>query len=192
LDGKSKKIVPKISSVTNLICITNYDRYQAGDTENCPEDGAENGTGTRMKRFFFKKTFLSNSDEVQLAELLLEKLLTRNPKHKRPNLQTWAKEVDLMIRRASRTPDEIRRVIEWSQADPFWQTVILSPGKLREKFDQLTLRMNATTTPSQAATRHEPHTALKCPSCGRRIVTKSDLLPDGCVFCQVAAQGARA
>lgn len=46
-----------------------------------------------------------------------------------------------MIRIDGRTPDEIRAVIEWTQQDTFWMNNILSTGKLREKFDQLMLKM---------------------------------------------------
>jgi len=35
---------------------------------------------------------------------------------------------------------EIRRTIEWCQADGFWRCNILSPGKLRAKFTQLVLK----------------------------------------------------
>jgi len=84
---------------------------------------------------------LSDSIEVRLADLLLEKILIRNPNHKKPNLQTWAKEIDLMLRIDNRTPEDIRRIIEWCQADTFWQNNILSTAKLRKQFDQLWLKM---------------------------------------------------
>ena len=45
-----------------------------------------------------------------------------------------------MIRVDNRTIEEITSLVEWSQRDPFWQTVILSMKKLREKFDQLTMK----------------------------------------------------
>ncbi|MBT9169502.1 MAG: hypothetical protein DDT19_02862 [Syntrophomonadaceae bacterium] len=46
-----------------------------------------------------------------------------------------------MIRIDKRDPEKIRQIIEWCQADDFWQNNILSTGKLREQFDQLGLKM---------------------------------------------------
>ena len=46
-----------------------------------------------------------------------------------------------MIRLDKRKPERIEAVIYWCQQDPFWQSNILSTEKLREKFDQLELRM---------------------------------------------------
>lgn len=85
------------------------------------------------------KTFSSDSDEYRLSEKLFTLIRQNNPTAKEPNLQSWAKEADLMIRVDHRTPEEILRLIEWSQADHFWHRNILSMGKLREKFDKLTL-----------------------------------------------------
>ena len=45
-----------------------------------------------------------------------------------------------MHRIDGRTWDEIRGAIEWSQAHEFWASVILSPKKLRAKFDQMRLQ----------------------------------------------------
>jgi len=48
-----------------------------------------------------------------------------------------------MREKDNRELKEIKDVIDWCQADPFWQGNILSPKKLREKFDQLTIQMNS-------------------------------------------------
>ena len=49
----------------------------------------------------------------------------------------WAYDIDLMMRVDHRRPDEIRELIDWSHKDSFWRANILSPGKLREKWDTL-------------------------------------------------------
>jgi hypothetical protein len=48
-----------------------------------------------------------------------------------------------MIRLDERKPERIEQVIRWTQQDPFWQGNILSTAKLREKFDQLELKMGS-------------------------------------------------
>jgi len=87
------------------------------------------------------KTFSEDSKEYRLAKLLLDCILEHRPNFKRPNLQSWAKHIDLMIRVDKRSPEEIEEVIRWCQNDSFWQANILSTKKLREKFDQLAIKM---------------------------------------------------
>ena len=87
--------------------------------------------------------FMEDSEEIRLASLLLCKILERKPSFKKPDLQTWAKHIDLAIRVDQRTPERIEELILWVQADLFWQNNILSTEKLREKFDQLELKMLA-------------------------------------------------
>ncbi|MCZ7524302.1 replication protein [Bacillus pacificus] len=77
------------------------------------------------------------------AKYLFEKIKGNNPKQKEPNFDSWANEFRLMRERDNREPQEIKDVIDWCQADPFWQGNILSPKKLREKFDQLTIQMKS-------------------------------------------------
>ena len=94
------------------------------------------------KRRVEKNIFVEDSDEFRLSALLFQKMLENNPKAKAPNLQSWAKHVDLMIRIDKRPHSEIESVIEWCQRDNFWRSNILSTAKLREKYDQLSLIMN--------------------------------------------------
>ncbi len=91
-----------------------------------------------------KENFSSDSVEYRLSELLLGLIRERNPSHKQTNLQSWAKNIDLTIRIDKRPPELIEQVIKWSQSDRFWKNNILSTGKLREKFDQLVLKMDDT------------------------------------------------
>ena len=94
-----------------------------------------------------KKHFLLDSIEYQLACLLLERILKRNPEYKKPNLQTWAKEIDLMIRTDKRKPDKIRKIIglahdDWKPGGAFcWAKNILSVKSLRKQFDQLAAKL---------------------------------------------------
>lgn len=88
-----------------------------------------------------QKEYSPDSWPMKLSSLLLECILIRKPDLRKPNLQIWAKEVDLMIRVDGRDPDRIKEVIEWCQADDFWQDNILSTKKLREQFDKLELQM---------------------------------------------------
>jgi len=98
-----------------------------------------------------KPLFVETSDEVRLSESLYDKIIENNPQAKKPNIQVWAKQVDLMLRVDKRTPEDVQAVIDWCQEDDFWKVNILSIQKLREKFDQLWLKM----TSRRKQTRHQ-------------------------------------
>ncbi len=95
-----------------------------------------------------KNHYAESSESLRLAALLLEEIRKNKVDFKEPNLQTWAKTIDLMIRRDHRSADRVEKVVRWVQSDHGdgngnwrgWASVILSPGKLREKFDELELR----------------------------------------------------
>ena len=89
-----------------------------------------------------EKTSSSHPEAVRLAKRLADKILETNPKAKIGNLPAWARHVDLMLRIDGRTPEEVEAVIDWCQRDAFWCSNILSTKKLREKYDQLTAKMN--------------------------------------------------
>lgn len=106
-----------------------------------------------------KEEFLSDSIEYRLANYLLKFILQRNPGHKKPDLQKWAKEIGSMISLDKRDPEDIKKIIKWCQEDipdkqtrgtwKGWANNILSTKKLREKFDKLFIKMQE----SKVATR---------------------------------------
>lgn len=98
------------------------------------------------------KTFPSNSDEIRLGEFLLKHILKNNPEAKKPDIQVWAKSIDLMIRIDKRSVTQIREMISWCQKDPFWKANILSTKTLRDKFDQLTVKKQANKDPPESNT----------------------------------------
>ena len=88
-------------------------------------------------------------EDVEALCTLLADLIEANGS-KRPTItKRWRDAARLMLDSDGRALAEAERVIRWSQADGFWKTNILSMPKLREKYDQLRLRMGAT-TPQQA------------------------------------------
>jgi len=94
-----------------------------------------------LKETSTKEIFMSDSIEYRLAKYLFKHIQKNNPNHKDPNLQTWAKSIDLMLRIDNRDFEEIKKVIKWCQVDGFWHKNILSTSKLREQYDRLILEM---------------------------------------------------
>ncbi|GAN34108.1 MAG: hypothetical protein DYG83_18320 [Candidatus Brocadia sp. AMX2] len=123
--------------LTTLITILNYEKHQSDTAE-----GTAEGTQTIINKND-KKIYCPNSDELRLSELLLNLIRQRNSNFKEPDLQKWATHIDKMIRLDKRPPEEIEKVVAWCQQDSFWQNNILSTQKLREKYDQLFLKMSS-------------------------------------------------
>ena len=99
-------------------------------------------TQSKVKESKVKESISLSELHSDLVNQLKTLILQNNPKAKIPaNLDGWAREFDLMVRVDKRDPEEIAKVIEFSQHDDFWHTNILSAGKLREKYDQLYLKM---------------------------------------------------
>jgi len=93
---------------------------------------------------------VEDSTEFRLARLLFRCIQKNKPDFKKPNLQKWAKAVDLMIRIDGRIPKEIEQIIRWAQSDNVpdnngfcWAHNVLSTGKLRKQYDLLVMKMDA-------------------------------------------------
>jgi len=93
--------------------------------------------------------------DIQLTNLLIEKILENNPKSRvqrmgQKIIESWRNECRKLREIDNRTPEDIEAVINWCQEDDFEKTVVLSMPKLRERFDSLWLkyeRLNARTKP---------------------------------------------
>lgn len=90
-----------------------------------------------------KNIITKESVEYKISLYLFGKIQKNNPRCKQPNLESWGKSIDLMIRVDKRTPKGIKEVIDWCQADSFWHKQILSTSKLKEKYDQLVVNMGS-------------------------------------------------
>lgn len=86
-------------------------------------------------------------EAIRLADLLFSKIKEKKPNTKKPNMENWEKEIDLMIRKDNRKPELIEKIIVWCQGDikipadgntwTGWANVIRCPEKLRSQFDKL-------------------------------------------------------
>ena len=85
--------------------------------------------------------FPEDSFPYRLANYLIKKITENFPKFKQPELQRWAKHVDLMIRIDKRDPDDIAKVVKWAQSNDFWKKNLLSTEKLRKQFDTIQAQM---------------------------------------------------
>lgn len=90
-----------------------------------------------------RKCFSADSIPYLLAKHLERCIQIHSPAFpsKEAQRQRWAKDIDLMLRIDKLDPDDVARTIQWCQQDNFWKSNILSGKKLREKYQQLRIKM---------------------------------------------------
>jgi hypothetical protein len=91
-----------------------------------------------------KEPYIETSDEVRLSRLLLEKIINEFPTHRfiknPPSIQSWAKHVDLMIRRDGRSVEQIEYVVNWLYGDNLTGEItfeVQGTQSVRKKFDKI-------------------------------------------------------
>ena len=85
----------------------------------------------------------SIEEDFDLAEHMFKKICQLNSGMKPPKFDKWANTIRLMREKEKRTHSEIKELFCWANADSFWKVNILSPDKLRLRWDQLTIQKNA-------------------------------------------------
>lgn len=90
------------------------------------------------------------AEALALADQLAEHIRQRQPSRKELRLDIWphtraqwANAFRLANKQDGRTWDQLRAMVEKTQRDSFWQKNILSASKLRDKFDDLEMRLGA-------------------------------------------------
>lgn len=84
------------------------------------------------------------------------------------NPTTWANEFRLMRERDGRSVEQIRYLISWTARHSFWSGVVLSPKKLRDKWDQLAKQVRQQRQPSRQTPGR--HSDLQAPDTSNLVV----------------------
>jgi len=124
-------------------CGSNADAMQTQSERNANKGKESKGKESKGKNKERRKSKIYDTHSVyfRLANRLYQNILKNNPDHKEPNLHKWADDVRLMMEQDKRTEEQIEYLIDWVQKDSFWKSNILSISKLRQKFDQLAIRV---------------------------------------------------
>ncbi|ECY0313552.1 helix-turn-helix domain-containing protein [Salmonella enterica] len=103
--------------------------------------------------FSSKKRQWGTQDDLTCAQWIWKKIIALYEqaaesdgelvRPKEPNWTAWANEIRLMCAQDGRTHKQICEMYSRVSRDPFWCRNILSPSKLREKWDELSLRLSA-------------------------------------------------
>ncbi|BEO80427.1 replication protein [Serratia marcescens] len=108
--------------------------------------------------FSAKKKIWGSAEDLKCAEWIRSRIVKlyeqaaesdgEVARPKEPNWTDWANEIRLMCSQDGRTHKQICELFAKANRDPFWCKNILSPSKLREKWDDLTLKLSANPTGS--------------------------------------------
>jgi len=146
-----------------IITILNYEKYQ-GATHKTTNDRHTKDKPTTNDRQQLKKLrnkedislsqiagaipdkqkiFDSDSRPYKCADYLAKRITERIPNKSIPErtIQLWATDIDKINRLDGQDWPDITAALDFSQQSTFWSSNILSGKKLREKFDQLFLKM---------------------------------------------------
>ena len=91
-----------------------------------------------------------SKDDIRLSNLLFNYLREINPNHKQPNIDNWANSCRLMRDRDERSVEQIENMMKFIFTNSgafgnwdgtFWKSNVLSMGKLREKYDQISIQI---------------------------------------------------
>ncbi len=82
-------------------------------------------------------------EDMETALYILSKIQNIQPKFKEPNFENWINAIRLLRERDGRTHKEIKTLFSWANSNSFWKSNILSPSKLRDKWDQLEIQKSS-------------------------------------------------
>ena len=144
----------KSTNKYSVVTIDKYDFYQTPGnnydqqtdqqmSNSCPSDVQQMSTNNNDNNGNNKKRrkLIYDNNHFQLAEYFYNQILKNNPEHKKPNLEKWANDVRLMMDIDKRTEEQIKYLMKWVQQDSFEMSNVLSPSKLRERFDPLVMKV---------------------------------------------------
>lgn len=106
-----------------------------------------------------KKTTSENKfseDDKKCAEWLIEKLREFIPDCKQPNLDTWSGHVRKMRELDNRDHKEICQIWLWCRKDSFEAANVMSPSKLRDRYDSLKTKMKLHATGANNGNQPKP------------------------------------
>lgn len=113
-------------------------RIRQGGVQNPSKEGEQSAPEPRTNRPKATEERPTSPEAANLCSLLAD-LIEANGS-KRPTIaKAWLLEADRLFRLDKRPPDEVERVLRWSQADEFWRGNVLSMPTFRAKYDRLRL-----------------------------------------------------
>ena len=156
---KSTREVASHSTAQHTVfTVLNYDLYQDEASEVASEgqaNGKQVATNKNDKNDNNEKKLIPvaqpevkqkkykfDSYQMEFAKWMHSQLLIQNPNFKKPNLESWANTLRLMLEVDKRDAVKAGEVFTWANQDDFWSSNILSPASLRKQFDKLIVKLD--------------------------------------------------
>lgn len=119
---------------------------QNNNINNTTKNNNTSSSGKNFQPRTKAKKNVFSDDDLMAAEWILGLIRKLNPSFKEPIIESWANDIRLMRERDNRTHKDICELFKWANQDKFWSVNILSPSKLRDKWDQLSMKRDAAKT----------------------------------------------
>lgn len=107
------------------------------------------------------KKYDDESDYMKLADFFVKQIRNNKADFKQPNMQKWADDFRKLVELDSRDKREISRIIKWAQQDSFESGVVLSPDKLRKRYDELAIKMSKAAGTANGTEPQQPQRSRK-------------------------------
>lgn len=121
----------------NLFCSPDGDNVKGQAAESSKDDSESPKSKSSTSAKF-------SDEDLTLAREMFGGIQAIQPNARPPNLDRWANEMRLLRSDGQdRTAEAIRATLAWVRQDQFWKSNILSPAKLREKWDTLQLKRSS-------------------------------------------------
>ena len=159
----------KSTTKYSVVTVINWSEHQQHDQQvsnsrptdvqqlstNNNVNNANNDNKDNKKELSRKQVYDEDSPPFILADFFYKEILKNNPNYKVPNLQKWSDDIRKLIELDKRDKKEISMLMRWVQQDDFEMSNVLSPAKLRSRYDALVMKMNKPNLPSNVH-RFEP------------------------------------
>lgn len=145
----------KSANKFSVITVVNWELYQSKEenadnkydnkktTKGQQKDTNNNGNNGNNgnKKESPKQVYDESSLYFKMSNYFYSLILKNNPDHKKPNFQKWSDEFRKIVELDKKSKDEVREVMEFVQSDEFEMVNVLSPAKLRKRYDQLAMKV---------------------------------------------------
>ena len=122
--------------------VTSDSESLTSDSHDTTSDSESQTSDTKYTRTSKNQEGTSKEPDERdliIAEQMFLRLREINPEHKKPNLKSWAFDIEKIKRIDQRSEGELWKVFMWATNDNFWCSNILSPKSLRKQFDKLSI-----------------------------------------------------
>lgn len=153
--GASKVVAGPFGGPSKAPRSQDQDHDQESDQEQDSSSSEQSPDGGKATEKAAKpKKHHGTEDDHKAVRWMFERIREVDATAKEPNWDVWANDMRLMREQDGRTHREACELFGWANKDGFWRDNILSPAKLREKWQQLSLKRQSAAAP--AATCRAP------------------------------------